>query len=140
MRVSRSTESGLGLGNAASAVLRDISGSLGNEELQKRINTANGKRDQLLAFIVQRLQTMHELQSLEHSMHDNSPEWRIPVWMNQDNSPDAASWCKAARRYKEAAQAFCSGQMHQGSLLLSEAIDLEDAVFDRIPTWGERVP
>jgi len=112
---------------AAQKLLRTARG-VGNVELQQRLQSGNASRDELLAFITQRLGTLREAQLRELGEHDHQREWARKVADSQNEAytkPDPTQWGEPARLYEEAAAQLCRGALGRGAQLMERALDVE---------------
>jgi hypothetical protein len=110
---------------------------LGNQAMRDRMARATGKRDALLAFIVERLGRVRDLQQREHAVLNRRTDWwrdlalqHPGVWL-----PEPERWGAVARAYRLAAEALASGHLTRGAQLLERAMETEQATTEALP-WG----
>jgi len=136
---NRTSSSKRGNGNrsndADSKLLQKISKNLGNNGIQSELNQRSMQRDQLLAFICHRLQSVQQVQALERSEMKNESKWfrEIARGTNGFSLPQPTRWHECARLFKQAAQAFCQGNLGRGTQLLDLALEQEKAAYDSLP-------
>jgi hypothetical protein len=102
--------------------------SLGNEELQKRIQSGNATRDELIAFLTQRLGTIREVQLREIDAAKRIEDWRFVVSDSHKegmSKPDPTRWRGPAKLYEEAAFQLSRGSLSRGADLMKRALDAE---------------
>ena len=131
---------GGGLTDRDSKLLRQAGGKQGNQALDSRLQQSTVMRDQLLAFIVKRLETMHQVQSFEKNEMKHEREWFRALARGQAGffMPDPTRWHEAARHYQRAAQAMCNGNLGHGAALMERAMEAERAAFDSVPAMVEQ--
>ncbi len=106
--------------------------SLGNDELQKRIQSGNATRDELMTFLTQRLGTLREVQLREMEAAKNIEDWRFNVadsHKTDHTKPDPTRWAAAARVYEEAAHQLARGSLARGAELVERALNAEQKTF-----------
>jgi hypothetical protein len=110
---------------------------LGNEAMQQKIHSGNVRRDELLAFLCMRLQTIRNAQLREVSAAQ--PEAMRPYARRIADShkpefskPEPTRWHEPARLYDQAAYQLCRGQLAQGAQLMERAIQVERREFERL--------
>ncbi len=123
-----------GAGNQAE-LLKAMAQGLGNQAVQQRLKRAGGKRDELLAFIAERLRNIQRAQHQESSLLKGKDTWwreaarnRPEVW-----SPEPERWGRVAREYREAIDALCRGDLGRGARLLERAMASERDAIDAMP-------
>jgi hypothetical protein len=110
--------------------------SLGNDELQRRIESGNATRDELLVYMSNRLGAMRQAQVREENYGND--EMR-ETWMQMARAqhsdmhkPEPTRWGEAARGYEEAARALCRGHLGRGADLVKRAMEAEQRAFQRV--------
>ena len=122
------------MGDAASRALKSAGTGLGNQTLARHVQDPNQLRDDFLQTIVSRLESLRSAQLTEDSAHRDSRNLhRRSIYKGEDHQADPGRFRDVARRYQEAAQALCSGQLARGSQILEEAFQLEEQVRDSMP-------
>ncbi len=108
---------------------------LGNQELQRRLERATGKRDAMLAFIADRLKKIREVQIRESGLlHQKDKWWRDAAWREPGVwSPEPQRWAAVAKEYRQAIEALCRGDLTRGAQLLERAIETERATIEQVP-------
>ena len=122
-------------GDVDSQRLQKIAEKMGNKDLSEHLKNNTAQRDQLLAFVCSRLQTMHGVQQKELQAMKTEQHWFRQVAMGKDgfSLPDPTRWHESAQLFKRAAEALCRGDLGKGSRLLEEAMDKEQAAYDKLP-------
>lgn len=98
-------------------------GVLGNEEISKRIEQGDATRDQLLAFVLERLETARELQLRELALCRKNAHyewWRLA--RDTVAEPRPARWRSVAAAFQRAVDAICRGDLRRGQALLEAAV------------------
>lgn len=124
---SKGTRSTHGSGLAA------MNGRLGNDELLDRIEQGNASRDELLEFLVGRLEAMRTAQLAEIALtQKTNSEFlnHLGASEMQGIKPEPERWAEAARLYEQAARALCAGQLHRGGELVEQAVTADHKAFD----------
>ena len=108
---------------------------LGNEALQEHISGASAKRDQLLQFIIERLQVQQQVQGKESDALRNQNEWYRAVFLGKPgfHVPDPGRWAEAAGGMKKAGEALCRGDLGRATQILERALESESAAFEALP-------
>ncbi len=135
-RVSgRAHTSGGQLEDPASEKLAKIGKVTGNQAVMSQLGSAEGKRDELLAFICQRLKIVNEIQQVELAEYDKQEEWFREVAKGESgfHLPDATRWHDTASFYMQAAQAMCAGNLGRGADLIEKAQEAERAAMESVP-------
>ena len=121
----------------ASQQLTQLAGKVGNQQTADRVQGSASERDQLLAFITERLRTMRgvQLKEREQMGMNNRREWFRPVARGTDGYflPDTTRWHEAAQTYQRAAEALTRGDLSRGARLIEKATEAERAAFDSVP-------
>lgn len=119
----------------ASRQLQRVSRKMGNADFSSQMNDRGQQRDQLLAFIAQRLKTLHGAQNTERLEIKDQRQWFKEVAKGTQgyHLPDATRWHEAARRYKRAATALAHGDLTRGAQLLEQALEAERTAYDSVP-------
>jgi hypothetical protein len=130
------------MADAASSKLTKIGRVVGNEEIQKRLSQGNAGRDEMLAFISSRLQTVRavQLREVDQMSHANMREnWKeIADSHKQDvTKPDPKRWGASAAMYEEAMVQLCRGAVGRGADLLERAVAEEKQAFGSLTTLVE---
>ena len=117
------------------AKLKRMSGKLGNDALTEKIGGAAQVRDELLARILERLQSVSKVQEIERDAIKNQRDWFKEVALGEKgfHNPDATRWHESARLYMEAAKALGRGQRGRGAELLDKAEEAERAAHESLP-------
>ncbi len=107
----------------------------GNQEVEGQIKGANGKRDALLAFILQRLSVVKGVQQKELAEMKDERDWYKEVARGNKGFglPDPTRWHESAKAYKRAGEALANGNLGQGAALLDRAMEAERAAFQSVP-------
>ena len=81
------------------------------------------RNNALLDFIIQRLQTVQKVQSLELQEMRNQNEWFRQVASGHEgySLPDATRWHNCARTYQKTGEAISRGDLGRGAQLLESA-------------------
>jgi len=121
--------------DAASRQLQRVSGKMGNQDFSAEMRGRTDQRDQLLAFIAQRLQTLQGVQNTERLEISDQRQWYKEVAKGDAgyHLPDTTRWHETARRYKSAAQALSRGDLTRGAQLVEQALEAERAAYDSAP-------
>jgi hypothetical protein len=137
--ISRTTSANRGQGSRSgdsdSQRLQKIAEKMGNQDLSDHLKGQGAQRDQLLAFICSRLETVHGVQQKELQEMKGEREWFRNVAMGKDgyHLPDPTRWHECAQLFKRAAEALCRGDIGKGSALLEDAMDKEQAAYESLP-------
>ncbi len=118
------------LQDGASSKLKKAASAVGNEELQRRIEKGNVSRDEMLVFMVDRLQTIRtaQLRELDVAGLDRQREWWKEVadsHKTDATKPDPTRWREVAQVYEEASYQICRGALGRGRDLLERGIEAE---------------
>lgn len=136
----------------AKSRIAQLAKALGNDEIAKRIAQGNATRDQMLAFVAERVGAVRELQVRELALTRRDANWEW--WRRASDShrsgtaePCPTRWHAPARAYEDAVNALCRGDLRRGEALLRDAIALEeettDAMTELVDTteaWRASVP
>lgn len=127
------------LGDAGSRELRGLMAKTGNQGLDGKMKEQGAMRDALLAFIAQRLKTMHTVQHYEKEEMKHEREWFRPLARGASgyHLPDPTRWHDAARLFQQSAQAMCNGNLAQGAALMERAMEAERAAYESTPAMVE---
>lgn len=126
---SKANQSSKGSGMAA------LSGQLGNDELMGRIEQGNATRDELLDFLVNRLETMRSAQLTEIAMtriQDSQTQANMAELAQKGITLDPKRWIEPARLYEQAARALCSGQLHRGGEIVQQAMKADEKAVHEV--------
>lgn len=111
--------------------------SLGNAEMQKKLDGKNAKRDEMLAFLCKRLDTMRNVQQREVTQASKQAMSKDKNLLsdggdkkNFESNP--LKWRIPAQVYEQAANALCQGDLHRGSQLVEKAMSEERRCFEQI--------
>ncbi len=123
------------LRDASSAELAKLAKMLGNDDVQRVMTEAAGKRDALLDLVMQRLHAVKELQMLEvHEIKNRKNWWRQ---VGQQNAgfglPDAGRWRGPALAWRQVAQALAQGQLGRAASLIDRAVEAERVARAAMP-------
>ncbi len=113
--------------------LQDLSETLGNAEMQRRLEEVANDRDALLVFIHERLKAVQSTQILEHHQANSPERWYRDVNLRRDSAPNPRRWHHAAWLYRAAAQDLVAGQLGRGAQLIRDAAAAESAAFESLP-------
>lgn len=123
------------LKDAGSNELAKLAKKLGNDELMAMMGEAKDKRDQLLAFVEQRLAAMGQAQQAELDALKTRQVWWDEVSKGKAgyHLPDPTRWHKAAGLYRKATEALCAGNLGRAADLMKQAIEADRAAHESIP-------
>ena len=113
---------------------------LGNEAVQQRIQAGNLRREELLAFVCVRLETMRKAQ-LREIIAAQPTELRSYAIQVTDShkseftKPEPTRWHESAQLYDQAAYQLCRGQLQQGAALIQRAIETERRAFAQLSKY-----
>ncbi len=119
--------------------VQDLAKRLGNEEITKRIEAGNATRDELLALVLQQLETVRGLQVQELGLsHRNASYdwWRLAG--NGIQQPDPTRWKDPARAWEQAVDAICRGDLKKGHELVEDALTRQQETIDGMTTLVDR--
>lgn len=121
----------------AKSRVEQLAKAIGNDEIAKRIAAGNATRDQMLAFVAERLGMVRELQVRELALTErgaNFDWWRAAGDSHRPGiaEPRPTRWQGPAQAYEEAVQALCRGDLRRGEALLQDAIALEEKTTDEM--------
>lgn len=113
-------------GDAGSQMLAKLAGKIGNDALQGQISKGNATRDEMFAFISQRLSTVRQLQLREISLTYRGAyfDWWKKVsdsHKEQFTTPDPTRWKETGRLYEDAAQQLARGDLERARHVLQDA-------------------
>ena len=136
-RVKRS--SGARAGDADSQKLAQVAKAIGNQNLGAHLESKSAQRDNLLAFICMRLQSIHDVQAKERNEMSNEREWfrEVAKGVQGFHLPDPKRWHECTKYFQRAAMAMCAGHVGRGVQLLQRALEAENAAFESIPKQVE---
>jgi hypothetical protein len=124
------------LRDSATARVARTSAAVGNDEMSRRLSAGNATRDQLLAFLCERLKVMRITQMREMAQRDtvNQIEWRHDIAESHADfgKPEPTRWREPARLYAEAADALCRGSVGRGAELMKRAIASEQQQYKEL--------
>ena len=124
-----------GMSDAASEKLAKLSRQSGNANVKDQLSSVEGRRDDLLQFICERLKIVNEIQAVEIEVGGREREWFREVQKGEPGhfAPDGSRWHDTARLFMEAAHALCSGNLGRGVDLLEQAQEAERAAMESCP-------
>jgi hypothetical protein len=115
----------------AKSRIEQLARAVGNDEIAKRIAAGNATRDQMLAFVAERLGAVRELQVRELALTERGSHWKW--WRQASDShrlgvtePSPTRWHAPARAYEDAVNALCRGDLRRGEALLADAMATEE--------------
>jgi hypothetical protein len=122
------------MGDATSAKLAKMTDSIGNDEIQRRLDQGNATRDELLQFLSQRLTTIRDVQlrEIEQCQGNNPRTWWMKVSDSQKEDvtkPEPMRWKDSAALYEDACFQLCRGALGRGAELMRRALDAERKTF-----------
>ena len=126
---------------AGDADYKTGSGGEGDRKSKKSWCTSefqSAQRDNLLAFICMRLQSIHDVQAKERNEMSNEKESvsRGGQRVQGYHLPDPKRWHECTKYFQRAAMAMCAGHVGRGVQLLQRALEAENAAFESIPKTG----
>lgn len=126
---------GAGMNDASSEKLARLSRQGGNDNIKQQLSSVEGRRDDLLQHICQRLQIVHEIQEVELEKSRDERKWFREVAKGEPGHhlPDATRWHDSARFYLDAAHALCAGNLGRAVDLLEKAQEAERAALESCP-------
>lgn len=130
---SGGTKGGVG---ADGAKLKKLSSKLGNDAMGGKIGDSATMRDAMFDRILERLQTVQQIQEVERDELKNQRDWFKEVAKGDEgyHNPDTTRWHEAAKLYLEAAKVLGRGQLGRGAELLEKAEEAERAAYESLPT------
>jgi len=122
------------MGDATSAKLAKMTDTIGNDEIQKRLEGGNATRDELLQFLSQRLTTIRDVQlkEIDQCLGKNPRTWWMKVSDIQKEDvtkPEPMRWKESAALYEDACFQLCRGALGRGAELIRRALDAERHAF-----------
>ena len=124
------------LRDAGSTKLTKMASNLGNDEVQKRLEKGNASRDEMLKFMVDRLQMVRDVQLREVALchkQANFDFWRLTQNAGaQVDKPDPTRWCEVGKLYEQAAYHLCRGDLARGASELKRATEAEQTAFNNL--------
>lgn len=120
-----------------SARLLNAGKALGNAEMQRKMGGGNVKRDEMLAFLCSRLNTMRSVQQREIAAampeEMRKAHYKLGDKHNTEfQKPDPNKWKLPAAMYEQAAFHLCQGDLHRGQQLLDKAMHEERRCFEQV--------
>jgi len=108
---------------------------LGNDAVKRRLQSAAGRRDNMLDFIVERLEKVRQVQLAESDLLYKREEWwRDLAWQEKGVwLPEPERWHQVAEDYRHAAEALARGDLARGANLLERAMETERAAIEAVP-------
>lgn len=129
-------EPGAEIRTEAKSRLEKLAKAVGNDEIAKRIAKGNATRDQMLAFVTERLQGIRELQGRELALTRrgaNFDWWRTASDSHKHApEPEPTRWHQAASAYERAVEAICRGDLARGQSLMQEAVRIEERTTEEM--------
>jgi hypothetical protein len=117
----------------AKSRIQQLAKALGNDEIAKRISDGNATRDQMLAFVTERLGVMEELQRREIALTAKSADYNaFPRELDPKDLAEPKRWKAAAEAYDQAVSAICRGDLRRGQDLLERAQKVEEQTVERM--------
>jgi hypothetical protein len=107
----------------------------GNDDFARKMGMRAGMRDQMLAFLCERLKHVHRVQSMEKAEIKDVQQWFRALARGRKGVllPDPTRWHLCAQLYKKAGEALASGHLDRGAQLLDKAMEAERAAMDSAP-------
>ena len=107
----------------------------GNEDFARRMGMRAGMRDQMLAFVCERLRHVHGIQQMEHAEIKDVRTWFRSLARGRKGVllPDTTRWHECASLYKRAGQALALGHVDRGAALIEKAMEAERAAMESAP-------
>lgn len=110
--------------------------TLGNDELQKRIEQGSATRDELLTYMTNRLGAIREAQTREADFGNNHMReaWKEIADSHKTDitKPEPLRWHESARLYEMAAFQLCRGALGRGAQLMESAMEAERKAFEAV--------
>lgn len=125
------------LGDKESKTLQDAGHKLGNKTVADIIQTANGRRDDIMEFIVERLKNVRAMQIDENLARTNPETWYRDVFKGAagHHLPEPGRWAECARHYRDAAKELAAGHMGRARALLERAMQAETQAYETLPVF-----
>jgi hypothetical protein len=124
------------LRDAGSTKLAKMAGNLGNDEVQKRVEKGNASRDEMLKFLVERLNVVRDVQLREVALCQKQANWDFwRLVQNQGaqiDKPDPTRWCEVGKLYEQAAYHLCRGDLARGAAEMKRASEAEKTAFNSL--------
>jgi len=124
---------------AAKSRLEKLVNAVGNDEISKRIEQGNATRDQMLAFVLQQLESARELQLREQALarkDANYDWWRLA--QNTVAEPNPTRWKSVGAAFEHAVEAICKGDLKRGQTLLEAAVAEQERITADMSALVER--
>lgn len=111
--------------------------ALGNEELKQRLNAGNASREEMLAYLVHRLESIREAQLREMkagSSESMEKDGKKIADSHKDAyaKPEPTRWRESARIYEQAAYHLARGALRRGAELVDRALQAERKAFAEV--------
>ncbi|MEQ1565959.1 MAG: hypothetical protein ABMA64_10005 [Myxococcota bacterium] len=116
----------------AKSRIQQLSRVLGNDEIAKRISGGNATRDQMLAFVTERLGVVQELQKRELTLTLKGADFGMPHHLDARDLARPTRWHETATAYREAVDAVCRGDLRRGQDLLERAQRVEQQTLSEL--------
>jgi hypothetical protein len=116
--------------------LKKLTKVLGNGAMATRVAQNERVRDELLAFIQERLNAISLAQRREKQAMKNRADWfrRLQKGEKGVALPEPTRWSAPAMLYKRAADAVCAGELGRGTELLRQAVESDRATMKAVPS------
>jgi len=139
LRTIRHGGSATGMDDMTSHMLRKAGGGIGNDQLKGLLKNANGKRDGVIEFIIDRLKQVRDVQLKESMALQHHGEWYRYAFRSQDgfNLPDPKRWHESARLYKRATEAACNGDLGRAVQIMEQGMQKEAEAWETVPKFVE---
>lgn len=133
LRVMRSA--GAASKDAGSEQLQRVSRKMGNQDFGAQLDRTSQQRDELLAFIAQRLKSLHSVQNVERLEMRDQRQWyrEVAKGTHGYHLPDTTRWHESARCYRQAAESLAAGNLTRGAQQLERALEAERTAYASMP-------
>jgi hypothetical protein len=112
--------------------IQQLAKLLGNDEIARRITDGNASRDQMLAFVTERLAVVQELQDREIQLTKRSADYPLPKGLDPRDLARPTRWHATAEAYEAAVKAICRGDLRRGQELLERAQQVERDTIEHL--------
>lgn len=116
----------------AKSRIQQLAKALGNDEIARRITEGNATRDQMLAFVTERLGIVQELQQRELELTLKNASFNLPYETENRDRGQPTRWHATAEAYEAAVKAICRGDLRRGQELLERAQQVERETLDQM--------
>jgi hypothetical protein len=122
-------------GDAGGEMLAQLAKCVGNEALQKQISGGQNSRNEMFAFLTDRLRNVRALQLREISLTQKKayyPWWKqvADAHKTQFTKPEPTRWKLTAELYERAAKQLAQGDLARARHLLLDAAEEEQRTRD----------